>query len=64
MKTIRMEIDLEYDSDTITGDDPEAVEWFYRDILIGERGLLVLHSNEIGYTIGNVKGIRILDNSV
>lgn len=61
MKKIRLEIELEYDEELMHNDDQEAIDWFHNDILIGENGLLLLHSNEIGDGIGKVKGIRILE---
>jgi len=60
MKKIKMIIELEYDDKFIHGGDLEGIEWFYNKILIGEGGLLLLHSNEIGDHIGSVKGIEIL----
>ena len=57
-----MEIELEYNDVIMHHDDPEAVEWFNNKILIGEKGLLLLHSNEIGDNVGKVKGLRILND--
>jgi len=51
MKTIRLTIDLKYDDEIMHGDDVEAIEWFYDDILMGN---LILHSSEMGDEIGRV----------
>lgn len=37
--------------------DPEAKEWFFNDIL--QEDLLLLHSNSIGDTVGEVKILEI-----
>ena len=58
MKTIKMEIELTYDEDMIHGEDKEAIKWFEQDILLTDN--LFLYSNEIGDTIGGVKGVRII----
>ena len=61
MKTLRLEIELEYDDEVMHGDDQDGIDWFYNEILIGDGGLLQLHSNHIGDHVGEVKGIKILD---
>lgn len=61
MKKIRMVIELEYDDEVMHGADQEAIDWFNSDILLGKKGLLLLHSNEIGDNVGSVEGIEILD---
>ncbi len=53
MAKLKLEIDLIYDEDLMHGTDDEAIEWFRNDILLGDGGL-ILHSNEIGDTIGKV----------
>ena len=61
MKTITLTVELTYDPDLIHGDDKEAIEWFENDILRQKAGpeLLLLHSNEIGDTIGEIKVLDI-----
>ena len=61
MKKLKLEIELEYNDKIMHGDDQESIDWFYDDILIGETGLLILHSNEIGDCIGKVKVLKIFD---
>ena len=56
---IRMEIELDYNADTQHGNDEDSRKWFYGEILSGDRGKLLLHSNEIGDTIGKVNVISI-----
>jgi len=54
---IRLIVELEYDTELMHGNDPDAVEWFRSTLLNDD---LVLHSNEIGDEIGTVRVIRIL----
>lgn len=57
MTKLRLTIELDYDAEMMHGDDPDAIEWFFRDILIEKP--LTLHSNEIGDMIGTVKVLEI-----
>ncbi len=61
MKTIKLEVELTYDNEVIHDDDPESLEWFYNNILKQSESdeLLLLHSNEFGDTIGEIKVINI-----
>jgi len=61
MKKIKMIIELEYDDEIMHGTDQEEIDWFNKDILLGKKGLLLLHSNEIGDHVGKVEGLKILD---
>jgi hypothetical protein len=61
MAKIRLEIELEYDAENMHGDDPESRAWFFHQVL-GEAGELLLHSNYIGDTIGQVT-VRAIDAS-
>ena len=56
---IQLLIELDYDDRIIHGDDPEAVSWFYDDVLKGTDELLILHSNLIGDEIGLVKVLEV-----
>jgi len=60
MRTIKLEIELTYDNEGMHDDDKEGIGWFHNDILLGEKGALLLHSNEIGDAVGEVKCIKIL----
>lgn len=62
MKKIKLEIELEYDDEAMHGSDSEAIDWFHNYILIGDGGLLLLHSNEIADCVGSVEGIKILNS--
>jgi hypothetical protein len=42
-----------YDAELMHGDDKEDEQWFFKDILLGEK--LIVHSNEIGDEIGILK---------
>jgi hypothetical protein len=61
MKTIEMLITLTYDDETMhNGDgDIEAKNWFFDDILVESKERLILHSNEIGDEIGDVKVLKV-----
>ena len=52
MRKIKMIIELTYDAEMMHGNDPEAIEWFEKEILGGE---LILHSNELGDEVGKVR---------
>jgi len=58
MKTLRMTIDLTYDDEIMhSGDeDKEAKDWFFK--MIGN-DRLILHSNELGDEVGEVKVISL-----
>ena len=60
MRTIRMEIELTYDDDVMhCGEvDQEAKAWFYKSLLFPE-DRLILHSNDIGDEVGEVKVLSI-----
>ncbi len=49
-------IELNYDAETMHGNDEEAREWFF-SILTNDR--LILHSNEIGDEIGEVTVLEV-----
>lgn len=59
MTTIKLLIELEYDASIMHQDDPDAIEWFFKDIL--REDLLLLHSGEIGDTIGEVKVLEVIE---
>lgn len=58
MKLI-MVVELEYDESVMHADDEEALEWFYNETLFG--GDLILHSNDIGESVGTVKVLEMMD---
>ena len=58
MKTERLLIELEYDDKIMHGDEPDAIEYFWLDVM-GD-GELYLHSNHIGDEVGRVKVISRL----
>lgn len=59
MAKIKIEIELEYDADLMYGIDKDAKDWFFNHILKGREGELILHSNDMGDTIGDVCVIKI-----
>lgn len=60
MAKVLMTVELEYDDALMHGNDPDSVEWFFSEILSGDKGMLELHSNEIGDTVGQVKVISLI----
>lgn len=52
---VKMTIEVEIE-DTMIGDDEEGKMWMEDEIFVGD-GSLLLHSNEIGDTIGEVKRV-------
>lgn len=60
MARLNLHIELEYDADLMhSGDnDKEAKAWFLREIL-SDDGSLVLHSNEVGDSLGTVKVLSV-----
>ena len=58
MRAERLVIELEYDDEIMHGDEPDAIEWFWLNVM-GD-GKLYLHSNEIGDEVGRVKVISRL----
>lgn len=63
MKTIRLEIELEYNDEAYHADCPEALEWFRGEILLGNEGRLILYSSAAGDEVGVVKVTKILDDN-
>lgn len=65
MKKLKLTAVLEYDDESMHGsNDPEAIEWFRKAILMGETDdaePLLLLSSEIGDTIGEVRVLSIED---
>jgi hypothetical protein len=59
---LKLEIEVEYDAETMHGNDPDSMEWFRDAVLLNpakdER--LILHSNCIGDEIGEVRVTRII----
>lgn len=64
MKTINLNIELTYDDEIMHGKDKEAIDWFYECILTDTKGDLLLHSNEIGDTVGDVKVLSQSDPDI
>lgn len=58
MTKLKLIIELDYDAEIMHQDDPDAIEWFFKDILRSD--LLILHSNSIGDAIGEVKVLSVL----
>ena len=57
MKTIRLLIDLTYDDEIMHSDEDAAIAWFHDNVLKGE---LLLHSNEIGDEVGEVRVLEVV----
>lgn len=59
MKKILVTAVLTYDDETMHGNDPDAERWFFR-LLLDPEDRLLLHSNELGDEIGDVRVISSL----
>ena len=57
MKKIKLIVELEYDDVLYHSGDADkcAKDWFYDELLEGDNGDLVLHSNHTGDEIGRIK---------
>lgn len=64
MAKVKMLVELNYDADGMHGDHEEAKRWFTETILLskGSDELLILHSNEIGDTVGEVRVLEIIES--
>ena len=56
---IRLTIEVELEEGMFTGNTEEEKLWFENEVLVGDNSLM-LHSNEIGDTVGVVKSVRNL----
>lgn len=63
MAKLTLTIELDYDAEIMHGDDEESKAWFFSEILHDETGELLLHSNNIGDTLGAVRVISIGEKS-
>lgn len=61
MKTIKLEITLEYDDDIMHGTEMDSIEWFRSEVLMGPPASLTLCSNVIGDEIGIVTVTKICE---
>jgi hypothetical protein len=59
MAKLRLEVELSYDAALMHGDDDAGRVWFIETIL-GTSGQLLLHSNELGDTVGDIVVLRII----
>ena len=61
MAKIVMTVELDYDAEAAHGgdSDDEAKAWFFGEILHEETGELLLHSNNLGDTVGKVRVVSV-----
>jgi hypothetical protein len=62
MKKLRLLIELEYDDQTMHGEDEDSEIWFFEEVLLqktSDDSGLVLHSNLIGDEVGAVNVLRV-----
>ncbi len=62
MAKLKLEIELNYDSEMMHGKDADAIEWFIERCIKGDH--LLLHCNDLGDTVGEVKvtGVGVIEN--
>lgn len=53
-RTLTMVVELTYETELMHEDSPEGFAFFHNDILNGESGQLLLHSSELGDTVGSI----------
>ena len=63
MKTLRLVIDLTYDDYAMHSGDDDSVakDWFLNTCLLHPPDRLILHSNDIGDEVGDVRVVSISD---
>jgi len=59
MAKIVMTVELDYDAEAMHGGDDEAKAWFFGEILHEEIGELLLHSCNLGDTVGKVRVVSV-----
>ena len=59
MDKIKITLELEYDPAIMHGGDPAGIEWF-KEIIEDPKDELILHSNELGDTVGFVSNAKII----
>jgi hypothetical protein len=59
---VKLTIEVELEDGYILHADDEEREWFETEVLAGD-GSLLLHSNEVGDTVGTVRKVQILGYS-
>lgn len=59
LKTMRIKLTIEVEIEDSFGMEEEEKLWFENEVLVGD-GSLVLHSNDIGDTVGVIKAIKNL----
>ena len=61
MKKLMLEVELEYNDETMHGNDEDSIAWFWNEVLLypGGDGGLVLHSNLIGDEVGTIKVLKV-----
>jgi len=59
---LKLEIEVEYDAETMHGNEAESIEWFRDSVLLNpaEDDRLILYSNCIGDEIGVCRVTRII----
>lgn len=63
MRKVKLTITIEVDEQMFGLEDKEGVDWFFNEVL-SDQGILSLHSNDIGDTIGdviNVEKVHFID---
>jgi len=56
---MKIKLTIEVELEEGFGMSPDEMLWFENEILVGD-GTLILHSNEIGDTVGVIKSVKAL----
>ncbi len=59
MRKVTLTIELEYDDEIMHGNDEDAEKWFFDEILTAKHGDLILHSNELGDSLGIITKLEL-----
>ena len=66
MRKLKLLVELSYDDEVMHGTDKDSIDWFESGILMQEfsEEMLILHSNEIGDEVGEIKVLEIISETV
>ena len=64
MAKLKLIVELDYDAESVHGDDEEAKRWFFDGVLSADPAddeeCLILHSNSVGDELGRVRVLSVV----